>query len=273
MRNFLLVLAAFSLLAVSGCFSREGDDMLARVQRDSVLRIGVKADSPPFGSMTKGERSGFDIDIAYAVANRLGVQRVDFVTVTADQRSDRVVAGEVDCVIASMTRTRYRERRVDFSIPYFQDGQSLMVPTGSPIGSYLDLGGRRVGVVKGSTSSWYLKQVAPDALDVVIESYDDLARNLALGRVDAISSDRMLLMGLKRRTPALSSAVLVGDPFTVEPYAIAVPENQSAFRKAIDHALIAMWEDGTYQGIRDTWFGPGSAYELTESFAIPVYPK
>jgi polar amino acid transport system substrate-binding protein len=273
MRPFLACLLLFSCV-LTGCGSaRSEGDQFARIRAEGVLRVGVKADSPPFGTMVGKNRSGFDLDIAYALGARLGVEKVEFTTVTSADRLDRLKHGEVDLVIASTTRTRSRERDVDFSMPYFEDGQALLVTAGSPIASYLDLAGKRVGVVQGSTSLGNLKQVAPGCIPITVDSFDALAQSLALGRVDAITSDRLILMGLQRRTPALASARLAGEPFTAEPYGIALAENQSRLRKAIDHALMGMWEDGEYQRIRDTWFGTGTSYALPERFALPVYPR
>jgi polar amino acid transport system substrate-binding protein len=249
------------------------DDLLAAVLKAGKVRIGVKTDAPPFGYLLKGERVGFDIDLAHALARQLEIKDIEFVPVTSGDRSDKVVAGEVDMVIASMTMTRYREKRVDFSIPYFQDGQALLVKTGSPIQSYLDLAGKQVGVVKGSSSSYYMKQVCPDCTTLIVPGMEDLLKALADDKVEAISSDMLILMALRQQSGAADQYQIAGDRFTVEPYAIAIPENESKWRKAINHAIIALWESGEYQTIFNAWFGAGAPYETKTGFAIPVYPK
>ncbi len=280
MRLVQLVLAVFAAVTLAACACGRPDapavpatDLLAKVRAAGVMRVGVKADAPPFGMRRGGTLVGFDIDLAHALAARLGVATVELVPVNSDERSDRLVAGELDCVIASMTITRYRERRVDFSIPYFQDGAAFLVKADAPITSYLDLAGRPVACVKGSTSSFYLGQVAPDARRELVPGFADLRQALDAGRVDAVMSDRLLLIGLMQQADAKDRYRIAGANVTVEPYGIAVPQNQSAWRNAINHALCDLWEGGEWKQIADTWFGPGTPYDGQVTFAMPVYPR
>ncbi|MBA3686550.1 MAG: transporter substrate-binding domain-containing protein [Planctomycetes bacterium] len=282
MRFIHLVLAVLAALILGACDPRPaaptaaapaGGDLLAKVRAAGVMRVGVKADAPPFGMRRGGTLVGFDIDLAHAIAARLGIAKVELVPVNSDERSDRLVAGEVDCVIASMTITRYRERRVDFSIPYFQDGAAFLVKADSPIQSYMELAGRAVGCVKGSSSSYYLTQVAPDAKRELVPGFNDLRAALDAGTVEAVMSDRLLLIGLMQQADAKDRYRIAGANVTVEPYGIAVPQNQSAWRNAINHALCELWEGGEWRQIADTWFGPGTPYEGQADFALPVYPR
>jgi polar amino acid transport system substrate-binding protein len=251
--------------------AREGD-IYARVMKDKRVRVGVKADTPPFGLRQGKTFVGFDVDIALALANTLGIEQVEFVPVTSSERSDKVVSGEVDMVIASMTITRYRERRVDFTQPYYEDHGTLLVKAGSPIASYLDLKGRSVGVEKGSTTWYYLPQVAPDCKLVVVDTNAALVTALERDQVDAIASDSTILLGIKAAAKDPAAYRLAGDTFTSEPYGIAVPENQSAWRKALNRALMEIYEKGQWQAIVDTWFGPGTAYAHHIDFRPAIYP-
>jgi polar amino acid transport system substrate-binding protein len=176
-------------------------------------------------------------------------------------------------VIASMTITRYRERRVDFSIPYFQDGMALLVKAASPINSYIDIEKKTVGATKGSTSSYYMKQISPDA---TVKTYADnvlLRKALDAGEVDAIAGDYITLVGMVANAPDPAALRIAGDRLTVEPFGVAVAPNQSAWRNAINHALIALWEKQDWHASAETWFGPGSKYASPINFVMPVYPK
>jgi polar amino acid transport system substrate-binding protein len=266
----ILVLATLLLLAA--CTRAEAPaDRLAAARAAGVLRVGVLADAPPFGYRAGGQLVGFDIDLAHALAGELDIPRVELVPVTMDERSDRVASGAVDLVAAAMTRTRYRERRVDFTMPYFQDGQALLVAQGSVIQDYQDLGGATVAAVKGSTGSYYVKQAAPDCQVAGVAGVGELAAAVTSGRAQAAVCDRILLVGMVRQSAG--ALRLAGEPFTIEPYAIAVAENQSKLLKAVNHALIALWESGRYQGLYATWFGPGAAWELPGRFVITPYPR
>ena len=270
----LLLLAAL-LLSIVGCFDDERPDpgdVLARIKAENSVKIGVKIDTPPFGMLLKGVNTGFDIDIANALAKQLGIDKVEFVPVTSHDRIIKLRNGDVDMLIASMTITRYREQKVDFTLPYFQDGEGLLVKKDSPINSYLDLSGKTVGCVHGTTSSYYMKQVAPNCTTKLYDGYQEMMAGLASGAVDAATSDMMILIGLVKDAMDPSAFRVAGSRFTTEPYGIAIVQNQSHLRNALDDALQTMWENGRWQAIADSWFGPGSKYETTLEFGIKPYP-
>jgi polar amino acid transport system substrate-binding protein len=279
----LFLFAALTLLTFAGCgestrssantTAATATDILSTVTARHEVRVGVLANNPPFSYQVGSAWTGFDIEIAQGIANHMGIDKVTFVPVTLDARSDAVINGQVDMVVASMTITRYRERRVDFSIPYFQDGQALLVSTSSPIKSYSDLNGKKVGAVKGSTSSFYMKQINPDA---TVKTYPDNAALLAAleaGEIDALTGDYMVLLGMRVNAKNTNHFRIAGDRMTVEPYGVAVAQNQSAWRNAINHALIALWEKQDWHASADTWFGLGSKYTSPIHFVMPVYPK
>ncbi|MDA3960120.1 MAG: transporter substrate-binding domain-containing protein [Planctomycetota bacterium] len=275
MSRFLIVLLPLFALILSGCGgnsrSTADSDTLKAVKQRGEVRIGVKEDTKPFGFRLGGERAGFDIDIAIAIAQQLGIAQVRFVTVTSANRIDMLKSGDVDMVLASMTITRQRDREVDFSIPYFQDGQGLLVQKDSDIGSYLDLAGRMVGAVKGSTSGSNIAQVAPDASVIEFGDYQRLERALRAGTVDAITTDTVILLGMAQSSKG--ALRLAGQSFTVEPYGVAIVENQSNWRDAINEAIQVLWESGQYQMIYDTWFGAHSVYGEHVNFAVTTYPR
>jgi len=274
---FLLCLIAF-VISLGGCFDDTSeraapDDILAKVTAAKTVRIGVKTNTPPFSVMAKdGSYSGFDIDIAEALAKQMGIDTIAYVPVTSADRIVKLMHGDVDMVIASMTITRYREHRVDFSLPYFQDGESLLVKKDSPVDSYLDLTGKTVGCLKGSTSSYYMKQVAPGCMTKVYMDAATMMAGLMAGDVDAVTSDELILIGLIKQSTDPSALRIAGKRFTTEPYGIALAQNQSHWRNAIDDALQTLWENGTWQAIADSWFGPGAKYQTDLAFAIKPYP-
>ena len=266
----LLPLLAIACVLFTACGGRDGaPDRLAAAKDRGVLTIGVKADAAPFGVQTRTGLAGFDIDIAHAVADRLGCE-VKLVPVTSADRIPRLQSGEVDLLVATMTITRARERQVDFSIPYFQDGQALLVRTGSPITGYKDLAGKRVAAVRGSTSADTLRQVAPEAEVVELGSMTELKDALLNERVEAITSDGFILMGLRQGEKRLSFA---GPRFSTEPYGIAMAQGQSALRDAVNEAVMDLWDSGQWRTIYDAWFGPGKPYQADIRFAIPVVPR
>lgn len=273
MRHPILVLVVLLLAACGGRPEAvAGGGVLERVLASGTVRVGVKADSPPFGVERAGARMGFDIDIAQAVARRLGVE-ASFASMTSAERIPRLVAGEVDMVVASMTQTRERERLVDFSVPYFEDGPAILTARDGGIDGYVALGGRKVGVARGSTTARSLATIAPEAALVELPATADLMPALRAGTVDAIASDYLILLGLQRADGDPGRWSMPGGRIVAEPYGIALPQDQSAWRDAVNAALMAMWEDGEWARICDAWFGPASAMPADVRFTMPTIPR
>ena len=265
------------LMLAIGCGPRSdqaSNDLLQQLQERGSVRVGVKLDTPPFGFPMAGDPAGFDIDIITSVMARLGIDDITMVPVTSANRMQTLLDGEVDILIASMTITRSRDRMVDFTVPYFQDGQGLLVAADSDLQGVTDLAGRRVGVSAGSTSLHNLRQVAPMAEVVEGEDFTALVQALADGSVDAITTDTTILIGLRCELPGGAEAWrLAGEPFSTEPYGIALPKNQSNLRAALNDALMAMWEDGDYQMLYDSWFGAHTPFHGHVEFGMTPYPR
>lgn len=269
-----ILLISLACLLAAACAGQRpaAPGVLDAVRAAGAVRIGVKADSPPFGVERQGTRYGFDVDIAAAIARRLGVEP-RFVSVTSADRIPRLIAGDVDMVVASMTQTRERERQVDFSIPYFEDGPAILTKAGSGIAGYVDLGGRRVGVAIGSTTRRSLATAAPEVALVELPAIGDLMPALDAGAVDAIASDYLILLGLAKASGRPASYAIPGGRIVSEPYGIALPQDQSAWRDAVNEALMAMWEDGEWERIAASWFGPASNLPAEIRFAVPTIPR
>jgi polar amino acid transport system substrate-binding protein len=249
------------------------DDVLARVKERNLVRVGVKADAPPFGIRDEFGYSGFDIDIATALARELGIEEVEFVTVTSADRLDKVASREVDMAIASMTITRSREEKVDFTIPYFQDGQALMVRRDSQVSGYVDLAGKAVGGVRGATSVENIREVQPDCEVREYPGYKEALEGLRKGEVEAITTDMLILVGLRLGAEDPDGFRIVGERFSTEPYGIAVAENQSKWRDALNDAIQRLWERGVWQKVYESWFGEKARYHTDVEFMIVPFPR
>jgi polar amino acid transport system substrate-binding protein len=252
-----------------------GPGRLARIETAQVVRIGVRADSPPFGFVDKNDKDarpqGFDVELGFRIARALKVQPV-YVTVTSQNRIEKLKNGEIDIIIATLTATRKRAKDIDFSIPYFQDQQSLLVPAASPIQSYRDLTGKKVATAVGSTSSDNLKVVAPDCQTVPVGTLTEGFEKLQKGEVDAVTGDGMTLRALDHNAPDPKAFRIAGEGFSVEPYAIGLPQNDSQFRARIDEILTEIWTTGAWTIIFDKWLGPKTPYNMEAHFQMPILP-
>ena len=138
-----------------------------------MLRVGVKNAVVGFGyeDPLTGEYSGFEISIANALAEELGVD-VEFTAVTAATRTELLDAGDIDCVLATFTITEERKQSWDFTTSYYTDYVTVLVEDASEIASLEGLNGKEVGVSSGSTSARALISAMIDTGVIVGEGFD-----------------------------------------------------------------------------------------------------
>lgn len=275
----IISMAIMMILCVSGCARSGGEqaaapsNLLDAIKQQQTIRVGVKVDAPPFGfALGQGIYAGFEIDIIEAVAREMGIASLTYVPVTSSERVEAITSGKVDLVIANMTITQSRDQDVDYSVPYFQDGQLLLVKGDSDIESYLDLVDKPVACLEGSTSAKNLSVVAPSAKQIMCKNNAEMLAALRSGKVQAITSDGVVLEGIRNKNKADGFKV-VGDHFSEEPLAIALPENQSDLRDALNVALQKLWETGEWHHIFEAWLGPKNGYMKIETFHLQTYPQ
>jgi polar amino acid transport system substrate-binding protein len=255
------LLALLALLAALGLWAgnhfSHRDRSLARLRESGVWRVGLDPSFPPFEQLdTAGHPVGFDVDLAAAIAGRLGV-RLDVETVGFDELMDAVAAGRVDAAISALPIAGWRREDVSFSAPYIEAGVVLAAPAGSTITGTESLAGRRVAVEWGSegdSQARALQKGRPRMTIVARESPDDALAAVGQGGADAAIIDAISLDLFDRDGGHL---VAVGPPLVSDPYAIVLPHDADALRKAVDDALAALKADGTLARIRQKWLGAG----------------
>lgn len=150
--------------------------------------------------------------------------------------------GEVDLVVATLTKTTDRERQVDFSETYYVAGQLLLVKADSAIGGPADVRGRQVAVVKTSTAESGIHTLIPGARAYVVPDYATALDALERGQVVALLADDTILLGLIARDPARYR--LAGMPLTKEPYGVALTKGNPDLLAAVNEALDRFDADG-----------------------------
>jgi polar amino acid transport system substrate-binding protein len=244
-----------------------GDD-LVDIQSKGTIRFGVKRHAPPFSQKNnEGDLEGFDIDIAKSIAISLGLD-LELVPLDSKDRIPYLKDHTVDAVIATMTATRNREKDVDFTFSYYEDGQGLICKKDSPIMSYKDLKNKKVGAAAGTTSYNNMGQVQPECSMVAFKNYNEGLAALLEGKIDAFTGDYLVLKGLKHSHKQSDGLEVRGDRFTVEPYGIAVRQNQSNFRDRLEKVLAEIWENGTWESIHQKWLGENTAYRSNDDFKM-----
>ncbi|MEO9254311.1 MAG: glutamate ABC transporter substrate-binding protein [Tepidiformaceae bacterium] len=233
------------------------DSTMAKIVAKGSLIVGVKFDQPGFGLLDPktNKPDGFDIAMAKDIGKALGLKddQIQFVEAVSANRLPYLLTDKVDLVIATMTINADRKTQIDFSRPYYLAGQSILVKKdNTTITKVDDLNGKKVCSVSGSTSEKNVQSKAPQATLLSLADYSSCVSSLKDGRVDAVSTDDIILAGF---AAADSSLKLVGGQFTQEPYGIGVKKGKDDLVKFIDAQIDQMFKDGTWDSIYTKYLG------------------
>jgi L-cystine transport system substrate-binding protein len=252
MRSALTRIAALlvTLLCIAAAQAGTLDDIKAR----GTIRIGLESTYPPFNYVDeKGDLVGFEVDLAKALADRLGV-KPDFQPGKWDGLLAALDVKRTDVVINQVTITPERQQKFLFSDPYTVSGIQIIVRQGTTgITKPADLKAKAVGVVLGTT---YEKWLRENAAGADVRTYDDdptRNQDLLVGRTDAILNDRLIVGNLIKQYGG--KLVAAGEPFATQRQAIAMRKDSPDLAGAINQALGAMRADNTLRTISERWFG------------------
>jgi polar amino acid transport system substrate-binding protein len=211
---------------------------------------------PPFQSEQGGKVVGFDVDLVDLIAQKLGVRQdiVDtpFEGIKSGQDLD---TGKCDIAAAGMTITPERKAVIDFTQPYFDATQAMLVKKGAPYDSLASLAGKKLGVQTGTTGKDYVMAHKPAGVSVV--EYDDLATEqqaLATGQIDAAVNDLPVWLDYIKKNPGrfeVSTQFNTGEQYG---FGIRKGGNPQLLRTA-NEVLAKAKSDGTYTRLYEKWFG------------------
>jgi L-cystine transport system substrate-binding protein len=255
---------AFKPLFVSGLVaavvgvttvSAHAEDLLDKVKQTGVLTVACEGTYPPFDSRdASGQLVGFDVDVAKAVAARLGV-KPQFITTEWSGILAGLQAGKFDVIVNQVGITDQRKAALDFSQPYTYSSAQLIqrANDNTDYGAPGALQGKRIGVTLGTNYADLAKKLP----GVEVKTYPgapEKLSDLASNRVDVSMDDRVMLPYLlKNANLPLKPGALVkgGDTEMGIPFRKGNPK----FAKAIDDAISSMKQDGTLKKISMQWFG------------------
>jgi polar amino acid transport system substrate-binding protein len=249
---FALVLAV--ALVASAC---GGDDEVSGSDLTLVssgnLTVCTDAPYPPMEFEENGEYTGFDIELMRAIAGELGLElsvvNSGFDPITSGLAME---AGDCDIAAASITIKADREENIDFSDPYFDADQSLLVTKASGITDLAGLSGTTLGVQSGTTGEIYANDNNPGAEVISFENPGDLFTALAAGTIEGVLQDIVVNEG---QALADESVHVVETYPTDEEYGFATKEEGAEdVLDAVNKALKNLRDDGTYDKIYDDWF-------------------
>lgn len=225
------------------------------------VRIGTEGAYPPFNFIDKkGQVQGFDIDIAKALCEAMGVE-CEFVTQDWDGIIPGLLAKKYDSIIASMSITEERKKKVDFTEKYYMTPAKFVTKKGAGIEiSKEGLKGKTVGVQRATVAENFLRDKFGDT--VKIKSYatqDEVNMDLISGRIDLVIADSVVLLGGLLETEKGKDYEFVGPGFSDKKWfgdgiGIAVRKGEDDLRKMFNKAIKEIRANGTYQKINAKYF-------------------
>lgn len=258
--SLLLMVSVFAF----GCGSEtetpatDEDLSLTTIQDKGTLVLGCDDGFPPMGFRDKsGEVVGFDIDLAKAVAEKLGVELV-VKPINWETKELELKNGSIDVIWNGFTINAQRNREVEYTKPYLNNEIMLAVKADSPIQTKADLAGKIVGYQVESSADMAIKSDSQflDSLGDTreFETYQDALLDLNVSdRLDAVAVDKILIGYVISKEPGKYRVLEEG--LGEEYYGIGCPKGAVALREAIDNALDELMEDGTIELISKEWFG------------------
>jgi glutamate/aspartate transport system substrate-binding protein len=259
MRAFLAALAL--LLFGLGAHAEAADSRLDRISQTKTIKVAYRTDAAPFSFLQDNQPVGYTIDICKIVIasleRRLNIQglKTEWVPVTTQTRLDAIVNGSADMECGATTVTLGRMKQVDFSSLVFVQSTGLITKTSSGIKSAVDLIGKKIAVISGTTNEQAVNAInekAPLKVTVVpVKDRSEGINALESGAVDAFAGDKILLAAAQYQNA--QGLVMLPDDLSIEPYAIVLPLADWNFRIAVNAGLADMYRRGTIIPIYQKW--------------------
>ncbi len=263
----LMILAA--MVVVVGCGSSDDSssgsgDFQSELITEGTLTVGSDIPYVPFEMGQAPDYTGFDIELVDDIANRLDldvkIEDTAFDTIFTD-----VAQGKFDMVASAATITPEREQQVNFSDPYFESEQALLVPPGSDITSVEDLSGKTVAAQDGTTGEAY----ANDETDAgQVRGFPTGAAAIAAvvnGQADAAIIDAPVAEDAASKGQA-GFEIATHIP-TGEYYGFAFAKDTPELLKAVNGALSDLIDDGTYEKLFKKYFNATPPASITDGTA------
>jgi ABC-type amino acid transport substrate-binding protein len=255
----------FVACVMSNAFSHETPNTLDQIKQTGKIRIGFRVSEPPMSFLNKeGKPIGYSIDLCNRIVAGLKIEigkevSVEYIPVTAHNRFDALVENKIDILCGSTTKTLSRSKRVDFTQLTFVTGASLMTLKEEKLDELSALDGKKVGVVRDTTTLVTLKNMLKETLtDTEVVTFNTAPEGLdALrkGEIAAFSSDQVVLIGLVITAEDADNFALSSQVFSYEPFAFAVRRNDADFRLVADSVLSRLYRTGRVDQTYSKWFG------------------
>ncbi len=236
--------------------SESGEDLsLQKVKDAGKFVLGLDATFKPMGYTDENnEIVGFDIDLAEAVCEKLGVELVKE-PINWDTKEQDLSVGKIDCIWNGLSVSPSREETFNLSEPYMKNAMVFVVPESSDINSTSDLAGKKVIVQNGSTAQDILteSELAANMEITSIATNIEALQQMDINLVDAVFMDEVVAQyEIKNSDKAYR---ILDEGLAEEEYAIAFRKEDQALRDEVQKILSELKADGTVEEISTKWFG------------------
>jgi glutamine transport system substrate-binding protein len=252
--KFSLLLTVCCVFMLAACGSNQVSG--SPDGKTKTLTVGTNAAFAPFEYMDKGKVTGFDVDLIHAVAKEAGYQ-VNVQNEGWDSMLANLENKQSDLAISGITINDDRKKTYDFSRPYFEAANVIVVKKGSNVHNALDLKGKKVGVQNGTTGQDAAEKILGKNSQNVKKYEDVTVAFMALKNkeVDAVVIDNVVANEYVKNHPKENLKVIPDRKnFQSEFYGIAFPKGSDLTSK-FDQALEKVMENGTYEKLYKKWFG------------------
>lgn len=243
------------LLAAAGCGSQPANQSAqSGSQGPQTITVASDTTYAPFEFQDKntGNYVGFDIDLMNAIG-KVNNWQIKWRSMNFDGIIPALQSSSVDAAISAMTIKPERAKVVNFSIPYYQSGQSIMVlKSNNAIKGWNDLKGKKIGVQLATTGADLAAKV-PGGKVTTYDNISDAFMALENGNIDAVVNDYPV--NAYYIVQGHNDVQLVGGLQTTEFYGIAVPKDKPAILAKINSALVTLKNNGQFAQIYQKWFG------------------
>ncbi|MDF2880576.1 MAG: polar amino acid uptake transporter, family, amino acid-binding protein [Clostridiaceae bacterium] len=253
-----VILIAFIFVLFTGCSKKQSaDNSFNDIKSKGEFVVGLDDSFPPMGFKNdKGEIVGFDIDLAKEAAKRMGV-KVVFKPVDWDGVLMSLNNKDIDLIWNGLTITDERKQKIDFSKPYLNNSQIIVINSSSSYSSKNDFSSKTIGVQLGSSSEEALNKDSGFTKSLKeIRKYSnntEALMDLAAGRIDAVVIDEIVGRYYIQKKP--NTYKILNDNFGKESYGVGIRKSDTSFKTELDKVLDEMKKDGTADKISEKWFG------------------
>ena len=246
---FAVLLSAMLLLAMAACGEQPQtpDD----TQEPAVLHMATEGTFPPYEYYDNGQLVGIDIEVAGAIAEKLGMT-LETTDIAFDSIIPGVQAGKYDIGMAGVTVSEERLQQVNFSDSYATGVQVVIVKEGGKVQSLDDMADAIIGTQSGTTGFIYASEDFGDDHVKSFTKTTDAVEALKNGQVDCVLLDNAPAEALVEANPDAGLSILE-TAYTVEDYAIAINKENTDLQAKINAALAELVADGTLQSIIDKY--------------------